>query len=141
MNTKLIIAATVAALSLATTAFAAEGNGNPFPFRAPGETTYTTQAVRDTGTSQYPYANPALSVPSLAQATLPENGAQGSVETANSLPVATRASACFDTPSGRLSMRTLGDTDAPLPEPAATVQGFRRTEWVGEADQAALFLL
>lgn len=86
MNTKIIIVATVAALTLATTAFAGEGAGDPFPFRAPATPAYVTSFSRDVGASQYPAADPALSSTSLAQATLPENGQQGPVETANSLP-------------------------------------------------------
>jgi hypothetical protein len=85
MNTKLIIAATVAAFSLATTAFAGEGAGDPFPFRAP-TSPVTVTASRDVGSNQYPAFNPALSSTSLAQQTLPENGQNGPVETANSLP-------------------------------------------------------
>ena len=87
MNTKLAIVATVAALSLATTAFAqGEGNGDPFPFSAPANAVTVTMA-RDTGSAQYPAFDPALSSTQLAQPTLPENGQNGSVETANSLPV------------------------------------------------------
>ncbi len=85
MSTKLTIATVIAALSLATAAFAAEGGGDPFPFRVPGQTVYVTMAP-DTGSAQYPASNPALSVPSLTQATLPQNGQEGPVETANSLP-------------------------------------------------------
>ena len=62
MNTKLIIAATVAAFSLATSAFAGEGAGDPFPYRA------------------------APLVTNFDNATLPENGQNGPVQSANSLP-------------------------------------------------------
>ena len=86
MNTKLIIA-TVAALSLATTAFAAEGNGDPFPFRAPTVTSPATQYVaRDTGSQQYPTPNPAFSSSFNGAPILPVNGSNGPVQTANSLP-------------------------------------------------------
>jgi hypothetical protein len=84
-NTKLLIAAAAAALSLATTAFAAEGNGDPFPFRAPASPVAVTTA-RDTGAAQYPAYNPRLSWSESSQLTLPENGSNGPVETANSLP-------------------------------------------------------
>ena len=84
MNTKLIIAATVAALSLATTAFAAEGNGDPFPFRAPGVTNYTSNSP-DVGSAQLPSYQGGV-VTAWSQATLPENGQNGEVATANSLP-------------------------------------------------------
>lgn len=70
MNTKIIIAATVAALSLATTAFAGEGNGS---FSA------------DVGSQHYPAEVQALSFNGVP--TLPENGQNGAVQTANSLPV------------------------------------------------------
>ena len=63
MNTKIIIAVTVAALSLATTAFAA-----------------------DTGSQQYPAPNPALSFAPQGDPVLMENGQNRPVETANSLP-------------------------------------------------------
>ena len=86
MNTKLIIIATVAALSLSTTAFAeGEGNGDPFPFRAQPQTAYVS-ATADVGSQQYPAANPALSFASNGAAILPENGSNGPVQTANSLP-------------------------------------------------------
>ena len=87
MNTKLIIAATVAALSLSTAAFAeggGEGSGNPFPFHAAGVTTYASGS-RDVGSNQLPALNGGV-VSSWSQATLPENGQNGEVATANSLP-------------------------------------------------------
>ncbi len=59
MNTKLAIALSVAALSLATTAFAGEGHGAPALSQ--------THAIFD-------------------NTTLPENGQNGPVQTANSLP-------------------------------------------------------
>ena len=86
MNTKIMIVATVAALSLATTAFAGEGRGDPFPFRAP-TTPQSVTSSRDTGSAQYPAFNPNLSSPTLGMATVPENGQNGIVESANSLPV------------------------------------------------------
>ena len=90
MNTKLIIIATVAVLSLSTTAFAeGEGNGDPFPFRAQPQTAYVTGSVAtaDVGSQQYPAANPALSFASNGAPILPENGSNGPVQTANSLPL------------------------------------------------------
>ena len=88
MNTKLIIVATVAALSLSTTAFAeGEGNGDPFPFRAQPQTAYMNATTADVGSQQYPAANPALSFASNGAPILPENGSNGPVQTANSLPV------------------------------------------------------
>ena len=85
MNTKILITATVAALSLASTAFAGEGAGDPFPYRAPTTPTSVMMSA-DTGSAQYPAFNPALSTPPLGEPTLPENGQNGIVETANSLP-------------------------------------------------------
>ncbi len=79
MNTKIIIAATVAALSLATTAFAAEGNG------ATGNS--AIKLVADTGSEQYPAVNPAFNLTGLNNAALSPNGQQGEVVSANSLPV------------------------------------------------------
>ena len=64
MTSKIFIATAIAVLSLATTAFAAEGGGN-LPgsgLSAPGFTT------------------------GLDNATLPENGSQGAVQSPNSLP-------------------------------------------------------
>ena len=64
MNTKIIIAATVAAMSLATTAFAAgEGRGGPTPA---AQTTYYAAGLNN--------------------ATLPEDGQNGAVESPNSVP-------------------------------------------------------
>ncbi len=65
MNTKIIIAATVAALSLASTAFAGEGGGydqSPAP------------------------AGRQFSFGGLDNTTLPENGQNGSVESPNAVP-------------------------------------------------------
>jgi hypothetical protein len=90
MNSKLIIAATVAGLSLATSAFAGEGNGDPFPFHPSLATISVGGAARDTGAAQYPngtngYAtiNTQFGQPSLAN----NGGAEAGIQTANSLPV------------------------------------------------------
>ena len=85
MNTKIIIAATVAALSLATTAFAGEGSGGGLSSAAP-TSPYTSGLVADTGAAQYPGANPGLSLGTLNNVTLPQNGQEGAVESPNSLP-------------------------------------------------------
>jgi hypothetical protein len=66
VNTKIIIAATVAALSLATTAFAGEGGRSP-AFTGAG-------------------LNSGLPTATFDNTVLPQNGQNGSVETANSLP-------------------------------------------------------
>jgi hypothetical protein len=85
MNTKIIIAATVAALSLATTAFAGEG-GRPEPFTGTLGQANSSSFVADTGSQQYPTPNPAFSFQPLGEPTLPENGQNGPVQTADSLP-------------------------------------------------------
>ena len=85
MNTKIMIVATVAALSLATTAFAGEGNGDPFPFHAPGQVVQAP-GTTDVGSAQYEAPLPVQSRGGLWQDTLPENGQNGAVESANSLP-------------------------------------------------------
>ena len=77
MNTKILIAATVAAMSLATTAFAGgEGAGDPFPYHTPG--------ITSSGGVDSP-ANRGVTA-AFDNTTLPENGAEGAVQTANSLP-------------------------------------------------------
>ena len=76
MNTKILIAATVAAMSLATTAFAeGEGAGNPFPYQKPGINAVTSPSAANNGVTA-----------SFDNTTLPENGSEGPVQTANSLP-------------------------------------------------------
>ncbi len=82
---KLTILAVAGALSLvAGTAFAGEGNGEPFPFQ--GTTQVVANAVAsDTGSQAYPSSS-GLSIVVTAGGTLPTNGSQGAVQTANSLP-------------------------------------------------------
>ena len=78
MNSKIMIAVTVAALSLATTAFAAgEGGNDRLQAPSPQFQAAATGWTADTGSQQYPAPNPALSV----------NGQNGPVQTANSLPL------------------------------------------------------
>ena len=83
MNTKLMIAATVAALSLATTAFAQGGSQDSF--RVPGQTIYAAPTA-DTGSQQYPASSAVGEVTALNNAVVPPNGSEGAVESANSLP-------------------------------------------------------
>ena len=94
MNTKIIIAATVAALSLATTAFAGEGQTRdqlipPTPLIGAASETYgfgaTVPGVQ-TGSQQYQGYTPGQVSVGFNNATLPENGQNGAVQTANSLP-------------------------------------------------------
>ena len=86
MNSKIMIAATVAALSLATTAFAGEGDRNSLD-------QFTVQQANSsgvggaTGAAQYPAPNPALSFAPLGMPVFQENGQNRPVQTANSLPV------------------------------------------------------
>jgi hypothetical protein len=87
MNSKIMIAATVAALSLTTAAFAGEGKGDPFPFHAQFAAPARTSAYpADTGSNAYPAPNQALSFPQTGEALLPSYGSEGAVQTANSLP-------------------------------------------------------
>lgn len=79
MNTKIIIATTVAALSLATTAFAGEGNSS-------AASPYTAGLVADTGAAQYPAAPAALTLSGLNNVALPQNGQESSVESPNAVP-------------------------------------------------------
>ncbi len=72
MNTKLVIAVTVAALSLATTAFAGEGGNSP---------AMPNGYDNGQGTS-----NQSQVVSRFDNTVLPANGAEGAVQTANSLP-------------------------------------------------------
>ncbi len=86
MNTKIMIAATVAALSLATTAFAGEGGSPEQQFTAAQVQANSSGFAGETGSQQYPTASAARSFQPLGEPTLPENGQNGAVQTANSLP-------------------------------------------------------
>ena len=82
MNTKIIIAATVAALSLATTAFAQEGGQDRT------SVTYGVSAAppaSDTGSQAYQAGNGGVRAV-FDNTALPALGAQATVQTANSLP-------------------------------------------------------
>ncbi len=82
---KLTILAVAVALSMgAGTAFAAEGNSEPFPYHGPSQVTANLVA-NDTGSQAYPsFTGPSVVV--TAGGTLPTNGSEGIVQTANSLP-------------------------------------------------------
>ena len=82
MNTKIIIAATVAALSLATTAFAGEGQGG---YQATTDSFSAATPSVQTGAQQYPSDGTQV-IARFDNTTLPENGQNGAVQTANSLP-------------------------------------------------------
>lgn len=83
MNTKIIIAATVAAFSLATTAFAGESSD---AYAVSSNRGMAATLVADVGSEQYPTPNPRLGLTALNNASLPENGQNGSVESVNSVP-------------------------------------------------------
>ena len=68
---------------------AAEGNGDPFPFRAPGITTTVTgtKMLADQPDNPFGYKAPGQVVTARESgAMLPANGSEGPVQSANSLP-------------------------------------------------------
>ena len=87
---KIVIFAAVAGLGLAMgTAFAGEGAGDPFPFRAPGVVTFTKgmAVLPGVATDPFPFrANGTVTTTAMSEQTLPMNGSQDTVQTANSLP-------------------------------------------------------
>ena len=83
------IAAIAAALSLtAGVACAAEGNGDPFPFRAPPITTTVTGVTLNALKFQDPfgYVPKARAITMNEVALVPQTGSAQSVETPNGLP-------------------------------------------------------
>ena len=86
MKFTLIVATTAIGL-FAGSAFAGEGAGDPFPFRAPGVTTVTTgRAVLPSGLDD-PYPFRANSTSDNSTMLAPSNGSEGAVQSLNSLPV------------------------------------------------------
>ncbi len=88
MKTVLFAAAAVLALS-AGTAFAGEGAGDPFPFRAPGVTTVTTGRAQLPGGLDDPFpfrADGTVMTQAVTSRTFPTNGAEGGIDSVNSLP-------------------------------------------------------
>ena len=81
-----LIVATAAIGLFAGSAFAGEGAGDPFPFRAAGVTTVTTGRAALPGGLDDPYPFRANSSPSISAQMLPTNGSEGGLETLNSLP-------------------------------------------------------
>lgn len=80
----------IAALALtvaAGTAFAAEGNGDPFPYQAPGITTSLQGYKQAAGANQNPFPFSASTTTENADAILASNGSAGVLQTANSAPV------------------------------------------------------
>jgi len=91
MKTTLIAATAALSLIAATAAHANERyNDEPFPFRAPGMTTYVQPGAfaPDTGSAAYPdlAGRPSQVVTAGGPDEVPATGSEGSVETANSLP-------------------------------------------------------
>ena len=86
---KTILLAAVAVTALALPAFAAEGNGEPFPnyFSIPTTTTVVSQRA-DTGSQAYPNVagRPGSALNVAAGDIVPETGSEQPVQTANSLP-------------------------------------------------------
>ena len=77
----------VVALSVsAGAAFAGEGNGDPFPFRAAPLSVTLNNYHQAKGKNQDPFPFKAPSMPMVQNEVLPTNGAAGIVQTANSLP-------------------------------------------------------
>ncbi len=89
---KTLLLAAVAFTALALPAFAAEGNGEPFPNNVGGFTTVMTSSQRaDVGSQAYPDVagrpGSALDVANVAIANIvPDTGNEQPVQTANSLP-------------------------------------------------------
>ena len=92
MNTTLRAAVTALSLVAATAAHAASGggagNGDPFPFHAPGITVVNPPPYADTGSIAYPdlAGRPSQVVTAGGPDGVPMTGSQAGVETANSLP-------------------------------------------------------
>lgn len=83
---KTLIAATALSL-VAGAAFAGEGQGNPFPFRAPPIAVSIQGYQQEAGGSQNPYPFTAASRQRMtSMPVLPTAGSDGVMQTANSLP-------------------------------------------------------
>ncbi len=91
MKTTLLAAMAALTLVVATAAaHAGEGNGEPFPFHAPGVTIFVTPQTyaADTGSAAYPdlAGHPSWAVVAGGTDAFPTNGSEAAVQTANSLP-------------------------------------------------------
>ena len=87
MFTRSVLVAAVLALSLpAGEAFAGEGNGDPFPFRATAHVTTGPAFVADTGSAAYPQPTGNSTQPSSLAQLEPAPGSEAPVQTAASLP-------------------------------------------------------
>jgi hypothetical protein len=87
MFTKFVLVAASLALSLpAGRAFAGEGNGDPFPFRANAQVTTRPALVADTGSAAYPQPTGNRTQPSSLAQLEPAPGSEAPVQTTASLP-------------------------------------------------------
>ena len=86
---KTYLLAALAATALALPAFAAEGNGEPFPnYSAYGSTTVVTRQRADVGSNAYPdvAGRPGSALSVIAGGVVPDTGTEQPIQTANSLP-------------------------------------------------------
>ena len=105
MKTTLLAAAL---LALAAPAFAGEGNGNPFPYAAPGVTVAARTQVVLVGSEAYPNTagRPGSNLAQLSDELLPGLESEALVQTANSLPRGSEVgSAAFATADAASSPR------------------------------------
>jgi hypothetical protein len=87
MRFTIVLAITSISMTMST-AFAGEGAGDPFPYRAPGVTTPIT-GLQALAPDAFPFpinANGTIETPLDAERMLPSNGAQSAVQSVNSLP-------------------------------------------------------
>ena len=85
MKAQYLIAALTLAVAGAGPAFAGEGNYDPFPPATNGTRVMSSPALADTGSESTPTFN-GPSVRITTAGTLPTNGSEGVVQSANSLP-------------------------------------------------------
>lgn len=124
MKTTLIAAAAALSLFTVDAAHAGEGNGEPFPFRAPGLMALAApQALAaDTGSAAYPdLAGRSSQVVTAGASLLPATGSKGIVQTANSLPRGAMVGAVAYT-QARSVQRYLAQQEVALARPAWTAQ-------------------
>jgi len=115
---KIIIAA-IASTIIAGTAFAGEGDGNPFPFSEPGYTVKLDHYKQAPGGSTDPYPFKAPGNPKGANNVLEGGGSESPVQTANSLPQAYQGgnSGTGATQFARHTPVTLPQSSDPRPKP------------------------
>lgn len=87
-NLTVIVSLLAITLPLGSALAEGDGGGNPFAFRAPGITTdYAKLIRRSPDQDAFQYRSPAQTVKTVnLNEMAPQNGAEGSVQTANSLP-------------------------------------------------------